>query len=129
MIGHHRKQRAFFILSEPFTHLYNANHADKLLRITRAVCRYRFFKGNIGAVYQALLNEIKLLLKNETKIAAIEKEFIKTTKDYIDTERSMLHSSKGIDEESVRLINMHFCRVLGHFSLLYEGFARIELRF
>lgn len=74
VIGQHKKQRALFILSEPFTHIYNTNRADKLLRISRAVCRYRFFKGNCGAVYHDLVKEINILVKNESKIEEIEND-------------------------------------------------------
>jgi hypothetical protein len=115
VIGHHKKQRALFILSEPFTHIYNTNRADKLLRISRAICRYRFFKGNCGTVYQALIKEVEILVKNESKIEEIEDQLIRTARDFIDTERTMLHQSKGINESTVRIlnhVNLTFDRVI-----------------
>ena len=107
IISHHKKLRSLFILSEPFTHLFNINKADKLLRITRAIIRYRYLKGSYSSQFIKPMHELKTLLKDDTKIEEIEKRRIKTAKEFIQSEKSMLNNQKGPYEQVTQLYPIH----------------------
>lgn len=64
MIGLNKTQRALFILSEPYTYIFNILKIDKLLRISRAICRYRFLKGSCGSVFYNFVEEMEIMLNN-----------------------------------------------------------------
>lgn len=88
-------KRALFILSEPSTEIYTSNKSDKLLRISRTICRYRWFKGSSGLQSDNVIRKIELLMTKMARIDEIEKERIQTARQFIKTERDILHLSKS----------------------------------
>ena len=92
--GSEKSQKADFMFSEPSTELYQKSRFDKQLRIARTICQYRWSKGYNGTILDDPIGKVKEIIRDVTRLGEIEKERIRTTRDYIEKEKEILLSSK-----------------------------------